>query len=87
MTTTVATPCNDPAEHRLFMPASEKISTLDRHQSRAVRAAWDMAIRHCNQCPRRQPCLDDELAVMRRGAVTVGVVGATTPQQRREMLT
>lgn len=40
----------------------------------------------CAGCPFRDPCLSNELKAMRQGADTTGVVGGTTPKERRAML-
>lgn len=52
----------------------------------AVREAWSAAVEICQGCHRRDDCLADELAAMRRGYRTLGVHGGTTPPERVAML-
>lgn len=40
----------------------------------------------CASCNQRTQCLDDELAAMRAGVDTVGVMGGTTAAERRSLL-
>jgi len=71
----------------LFHPEQENPKLPDSRQPRAVHDAWAEALTICAGCSTRTACLDAELAMMRAGYVTAGVVGGTTPGQRRALLT
>lgn len=70
-----------------FHPDAEQTKFPDDRQSRAVRDAWARALPVCAGCPARAACLDAELTIMRQGFITAGIVGGTTPGERRAMLT
>ncbi len=83
------TPCEVPGNADLFMPDEESPAASDTAQRVAVRTAWAAAVELCRACPKHTDgsCLDNEVRMMRAGYRTFGVVGATTPGQRRALLT
>lgn len=71
----------------MFLPDAELVGHGDDRQTRPVRNAWAQALDVCAGCSSAGACLEGELRMMREGFRTVGIVGGTTPSQRRAMVT